>query len=140
MQPYGRYEICRLDPLQVQFPSGAASERLYRAKISRALYLVHFSLSESPFLNPWHQLFRRYRKLPDPNAGRIVDRICDRSRHSGNSNFANSTSSNRIEDVVGFLDEMNINERYICVRRHEVVAEVCVCVATGSILEPRTFK
>src|ERR1700693_4030999 len=86
----------------------AAGERLNGRESSDTVQSDHWLI--------WghgQQFFRQDWKIAHPPSGRVVDRVRDRRRHARNADFPNPTSTQRIENCIGLVDEMDIHVRDI---------------------------
>src|ERR1700731_1278185 len=83
----------------------------------------------------WQQLFRADWELAHPCSSRVVNRIRDCRRSSGDSDFTDSTSAQGIKNRIWLIDEMDVHGRYVRVGCHQVVGEICVRIPAVLFLQ-----
>ena len=75
---------------------------------------------------PIKQLVERDRIVANPHAGRVVDRISDRSRASADAKFTDPLGLHRRRARVHFVEEDHFLMRNVRMNRHLIAGEVMI--------------
>src|SRR6516164_4178151 len=70
------------------------------------------------------QLVERNRQIPYAFARRVINRVCNRSRHADNADLAEPLDAERIDGVVRLVDEDDLDVVHVGVHRDMIIGDV----------------
>src|SRR6266446_2007832 len=77
-------------------------------------------------------MLRTNRQLPNSPTGCVIDCVSDGRRSSGNPDFTDSASTDRIELQIGTVKKLHIDCGNVRIRRYQILRNVPICDPPGS--------